>query len=193
LHAEWQRAASVPIELLDARAIRMQQPVLGHHVLTATYCPIDAEVNPYRVALAFAAAARRKGAAIHQYTCVTGLRRAGARIAAVETNVGMISTDTVVNAAGVWAPALAQMVGATIPIRPRRGMILVTEPRERLLKGMVLSAEYLTSKFHHSPAEHGPPDDQLTGGLVIGQTNSGNVLIGSSRQFVGYDNRVTRE
>src|SRR5439155_21186050 len=38
-----------------------------------------------------------------------------------------------------------------------------------------------------------PPEDRLSGGLVVGQTKSGNVLIGSSRQFAGYDNRVTRE
>src|SRR5262249_42620557 len=73
------------------------------------------------------------------------------------------------------------------------GMILVTEPRERLLNGMVLSAEYLTSKFHHGPSDDRRPDDQLSGGLVVGQTKSGNVLIGSSRQFVGYDKSVTRE
>jgi glycine/D-amino acid oxidase-like deaminating enzyme len=193
-HAEQQRRAGVPIEVIDANAVRERQPALGDHVLSATVCHMDAEVNPYRVALAFAAAARRKGASIHQYTCVTGIRQSGSRITDVETDSGTISTNTVVNAAGVWAPALAQMVGVTVPIRPRRGMILVTEPRERILKGTVLSAEYLTSKFPQGhPSERRPPEEQLSGGLVMGQTKSGNVLIGSSRQFVGYDSRVTRE
>lgn len=191
---ERQRRTGIPIELVDPKMARMRQPVLGEHVLGASVCPSDAEVNPYHVTVAFAAAARRKGARIHRGTTVTGIRLAGSRISGVETHAGTILTDTVVNAAGVWAPAIGEMVGLKIPIRPRRGMILVTEPRAPMLKGMVLSAEYLTSKFSAGRPDGAPrPVGELSGGLVIGQTKSGTMLIGSSREFAGYDNRVTRE
>jgi sarcosine oxidase subunit beta len=35
--------------------------------------------------------------------------------------------------------------------------------------------------------------DKLSGGLAVEQTESGNVLIGSTREFVGYDKGVTIE
>jgi sarcosine oxidase subunit beta len=168
--------------------------VLGAHVLGAAFCELDGDVNPIRAALAFASAARRHGARILARTCVTGIRRAGGTILGVETDAGPIAAKVVVNAAGVWAPALGAMVGVTIPIRPRRGMILVTDIRPRTVSGTVLSAEYLVSKFaHDEPPAAAGVTTRLAGGLVAGQTRSGNLLIGSTREWVGQDTRVTRE
>lgn len=52
-------------------------------------------------------------------------------------------TERVVNAAGVWAPEIGKMVGLEIPIRPRRGMLIVTEVTPSVVNGSVLSALFL--------------------------------------------------
>jgi sarcosine oxidase subunit beta len=77
------------------------------------------------------------------------------------------------------------MAGIRIPVIPRRGQLLVTEPQSRFLNHSLLSAGYLAAKFHTgSPAGATP-------GISVEQTASGNVLIGSTREFVGFDRRTT--
>jgi glycine/D-amino acid oxidase-like deaminating enzyme len=60
---------------------------------------------------------------------VTGvLRTSGGRVRGVRTGQGDIPAGAVVNAAGVWGGEVARLAGVDLPILPRRGFILVTEP-----------------------------------------------------------------
>jgi len=72
-----------------------------------------------------------------------------------------------------------------IPIRPRRGQIVVTEAYAPLLQRGLLSAKYIAAKYNPALAETG----EL--GLSIEQTKSGGFLLGSTREFVGFDRRTT--
>jgi glycine/D-amino acid oxidase-like deaminating enzyme len=185
------QAHGLEIYYLDRNEARATQPALSEQIVGSTYCPDDSVTSPLCLTVAFAEEAARLGARIHAYTPVTGLALRNGRIRQVHTSAGEIETDAVVNACGVWAPELAQMIGLDLPIVPRRGQIFVTEPAPPVFKGMVLAAQYLVSKS--MPSENGTLSDSLPAGVVSYQTRRGNVLVGSTREFVGFSQHVNQE
>ena len=66
-----------------------------------------------------------------------------------------------------------------MPILPRRGFILVTEPLPPLIRHKVYAADYVANVASDSA-------DLETSAVVEG-THSGTVLIGASRERVGFD------
>jgi len=138
--------SGVEMTILSASETLEQQPQLGHHIVGSTFCPDDSTVNPYLLAFAFARAARREGAKLVMNTPVTGITRQGDQIMAIQTTQGKIATKIVVNAAGPWAPKLAELADVALPITPRKGELFVTAPGPPLLRGTVISASYLLSK-----------------------------------------------
>ena len=102
------------ISLEEARAI---EPRLRTDDLTgACYEPEAGFADPAQTTQGLAGAARDLGVRIMEQTEVTGIRVDGDRVVGVQTSRGPIATPRVVNAAGVWAPALGRMVGLDIPI-----------------------------------------------------------------------------
>jgi len=168
------------------------QPALADHICGSTFCPDDSVVNPIYLSLAFAEEAVRLGARIHTHISVIGMDLRGGRIERLVTSAGEIEADAVVNACGVWAPELARMAGLDLPIVPRRGQIYVTEPAPPFVKGMVLAAQYLMSKKMPSSNGEGGEED-LPAGVVSYQTKRGNFMVGSTREFVGYDHQVNQQ
>jgi len=179
--------SGVEMAVLSATETLERQPHLGHHIVGATFCADDSTVNPYLLAFTFARAAQRKGAKLVTNTPVTGITRQDDRITAVQTVQGEIKTETVVNAAGPWAPKLAALANVSLPITPRKGELFVTAPGPPLLRGTVISASYLLSKALPAGAE----EMKMSVGLWAGQTCRGNLLIGSTREFSGYDRSST--
>lgn len=179
--AEAQRTAGVGSEhVTDPRAI---EPHLAPGLAGAVRYPQDAQVNPMLAAAGLLHAARtlhpgrlrlRTGTAV---TAVT--KDASGRITGVRTASGTITADAVVNAAGTWGGEVAALAGVRLPIAPRRGFILVTEPLPRLIRHKVYSAEYVGNVSSDSAA--------LETSAVVEGTASGPVLIGASRERVGFD------
>jgi 4-methylaminobutanoate oxidase (formaldehyde-forming) len=99
-------------------------------VLAAAFIPDDGYLDPSQLTFSLADAARRVGAQIETRVRVTGIETKDGRIVAVETNAGRIECEVVVNAAGMYAPELARMVGVDLPIIPYGHQYLITEPFE---------------------------------------------------------------
>jgi sarcosine oxidase subunit beta len=168
-----------------------RQPALSNHILGSSYCPDGSVADPFLLTMAWADAAADLGAGIYPYTEVTDIHLRGSRVQSVETSSGPVRTGAVVNACGVWAPAIASLVGEELPILPRRGQISVTEPAPRFLTGKILGARYLLSKQIDGSGTAFA--GRTSYGTVLHQTPEGNVMIGSTRSFVGFDNHVTYE
>ena len=184
-HVQNCRSNGLEVSLLDRRDLLQMEPHLSPELFGAAYSPLDSQVNPISLAQGLALGARDFGAQILTWTEVLDIECTGAKIEAVKTSHGRIQTRTVVNAAGIWAPAVARMAGIDLPISPRRGQILVTEPLPLLLGKCLLSARYIGAKYK-------PGLQSGTGGGVsMEQTESGNLLLGSTREFVGFDCRTT--
>jgi glycine/D-amino acid oxidase-like deaminating enzyme len=85
----------------------------------------------------------------------------------------------VLNAAGTWGSAVAALAGVDVPVLPRRGVVLVTEPLPPMVRHKVYAAEYVGDvASDHAGLESSP---------VVEGTPSGTVLIGASRERVGFD------
>jgi len=187
-----QRQIGLNVKMLDKKETREVQPALAEHILGCTYHPDDAEVNPINITLQLAKKARQNGAQYLLHTEATAIKTDGGRVKSVVTSRGSIAAPLVINAAGAWAPGLFTRLGVSLPIRPRKGQLLITEAKPRLIRGDILSAGYIAAKYNPTLAENG--DDvytQLGVGLSLGQMRSGNFIIGATREFVGYDTRST--
>jgi dimethylglycine dehydrogenase len=79
------------------------------------FWPSDGDVDPSSITLAMSIGAKKLGAEINTHTRVTGLRRKPNGEWVVSTEKGEITCETVVNAAGLWAPEVARMAGLEIP------------------------------------------------------------------------------
>lgn len=186
-----QQAAGLMVQLLPIREARESEPLLAEDLWGAAYCPDDAQVNPIRVAQGFALAARRLGGKIRSGIEVKDLLVENGRVCGVRTTEGIFRADFVVNAAGVWAPELLASQGIRLPIKPRRGQILVTEPMPSLLRHVLLCACYLIAKHHPEELDLSDRQHRLGVGLALEQTAHGGLLIGSTREFAGFDRRTT--
>jgi glycine/D-amino acid oxidase-like deaminating enzyme len=191
---ERQQSHGLPVEILGGDEARRRQPALSPAILAATYSPADAEVSPLKLTFAFARAARRGGADLRTGTEVRGLLANNGRVEGVVTGSGAVKAGVVVNAAGVFAPAIGRMAGLELPIKPRRGQIIVTEPMPPIIRGEIWSARYIVAKYNPEMIRSEDPEAADLGvGLAAGQTPEGTLLIGGTREFVGYDTTVTPE
>lgn len=178
--AETQRGIGIQAEELDASALLAAEPHLSPEVSLAIHYPEDAQLQPSNTTQALADAAVRGGARLLEAE-VTGARASGGRIRALETTAGPLEADAVVNCAGPWAGELSRRLGAPIDIRPRRGVILVTTPMPQRVFHKVYDADYVGAV--------GSGDAALQTSTVVESTPGGTVLIGSSRERVGFDDR----
>ncbi|GAB3716167.1 NAD(P)/FAD-dependent oxidoreductase [Nocardiopsis oceani] len=87
-HAHIQSQMGVPTKLIDRQRLTELEPEVAPGVRAALYAPLDGSADHTATTLAFAQAARKKGATIREGTAVTGLHRHGGRITEVETNDG---------------------------------------------------------------------------------------------------------
>jgi dimethylglycine dehydrogenase len=93
----------------------------------ASWVPDEAFIDPSMATQAFAQGARANGAEIVRHTKVVGLARRPSGEWLVTTDKGEIVAEHVVNAAGMWAPVVAGLVGKTLPIIPTERQYLVTD------------------------------------------------------------------
>jgi sarcosine oxidase subunit beta len=97
-------------------------------IIGGSFCPTDGFVDPNSVMAGFMARAIEQGATLSRATEVTGIDVEHGEIAGVKTSNGVVSTRTVVNAAGPWAAGVARLAGVELPVEPLRRMLVPTEP-----------------------------------------------------------------
>jgi glycine/D-amino acid oxidase-like deaminating enzyme len=181
--ADAQRAAGVEALPVAPERMTEYEPELAPDLVGAMFYPQDMQVQPMLAAAHLLAAARRRGARVRLSEPVTGLLRAGDRVTGVHTVRGALAAGAVVNAGGGWGGQIAALAGVELPVLPRRGFILVTEAIGQLIRHKVYAASYVADVHDSSESLETSP--------VIEGTASGTVLIGSSRERVGFDARLS--
>ncbi len=184
-HVRKQQAGGLSVSLLDRKAARELEPELSEEILGAAWSPMDGQINPIALTLGFGRGAEMMGAGILRDHPVTGLVMESGRVKGVRTPGGTFYADTVINAAGVYAPEIGRMAGIPIPITPRRGQLLVTRPLPRVLRCCLLSAGYIAAKYNPELVKEGAR------AVSMEQTDGGTLLLGSTREFAGFDTRTT--
>ncbi len=178
------------VELLDGNQARHYMPILGKNIIGASYSSNDAQINPLELVTACAQAAKEHGAFFATFTELLDIEISGDSIIAIKTSAGRVQTNTVINAAGVWAPIVARMVNLSLPISPLKGELLITERMPQQMKGTLIAAKYLSSKAR-AEGDESERSRKRTVGITLVQVARGNFVIGSTRELAGFDHRST--
>ena len=133
LHALQDYAASsrgfgLDLQVLERSELRARFPWVGEVAVGASFCPDDGHANPRLVSPAFARAARRHGAQVHEQCPVTAVEHDGQRFR-ISTQTGLeLQAPWLLNCAGAWAGTLAEQFGEKVPMHAGHPAMLVTEP-----------------------------------------------------------------
>lgn len=183
-----QKAAGLRFNMLDRSDLRNESRYFADDLYGGLECETDSTVNPYMLTFSMFHEAEKLGATIIKHCEVKQLKKTGDTFY-LETTKGEMTAKRVVNAAGIWAPMIGKMLGVDIPIEPRKGQLIVASRQELVGLRKVMEFGYLISKFGGERKV-----DALTEkygvALVFEPTESQNFLIGSSREFVGFDTKV---
>jgi len=179
--ADAQRAAGVTADPVPAGRLHDLEPLLAPGLAGGVHYPQDAQVMP---ALAAAHLLRASGARLLAGREVTRvLHTPEGTVRGVRTDRGDLHAPAVVNAAGTWGGELAARAGVSLPVLPRRGFVLVTEPLPPRIRHKVYAADYVADVASDSAALQTSP--------VVEGTAAGPVLIGASRERVGFDRSLS--
>ncbi len=156
------------LALLNLEQARTIEPRLNPEAKIFLYAPTAGIVDPFEVALAQAENAAANGVAVYRNCAVTGIGRAAGEFI-LQTGQGDFTARTVVNAAGVYADAVASMAGQKdLNIKARLGEVLVLDKELGFSLNTVLF-----------PLPSGPSK-----GIVVIPTVSGNTLVSATARLV---------
>jgi len=172
--AAFHEARGETVEVLDARALREAEPELRAGLAGALHVPGDRVVYPPAAARFFLDGARRHGAEVwtgqRVEAIAPGRARCGSR---------WVEADALVNAAGAEAPRLLP----DLPIVPRKGHLVITDRHPGFLRHQVIELGYLEST-------HALNRESVA--FNVQPRPTGQLLVGSSRELVGWDPEVNR-
>jgi len=152
------------VEILSANELKSFAPYLGTSVVAASYCSEDSKGNPLLAVVSLAKAARTRGAKIHTRETVKGISITGADRFTVHTSKNTYQSRFILNAAGVWAKDIFNMVRVDVSIRLSPMQAMITEK---------------VSEFFSPIITH------VSGKLTIKQMDNGSVLIGGGWEGIG--------
>lgn len=180
--ADSQRDAGVAAVAVDDP--RSLEPHLAPGLPGAVHYPEDLQVQPVLAAARLLAVARERGAQfLVGEDVVAKVTDARGELSGIRLASGVVvEGDVVVNAAGTWGGEVATLLGAPVPVLPRRGFVLVTEPLPPMVRHKVYTADYVDNV--------GSSDAGLETSCVVEGTRGGTILIGASRERVGFDTQL---
>src|SRR5258708_3916711 len=164
----------VQTEILDEAAVSEAEPNLRPGMAGALRVPDDAVLYPPCAARFLLDQARQLGTEVR--TGIEGsslLPQGGVALA----DGSRIHAARSVNATGPWSPALSP----GLPVRKRKGHLVITDRHPGFINHQIIELGYLKSA-------HSNKDDSVA--FNVQPRKTGQVLIGSSRQFDAEDTRV---
>ena len=182
-----QRDQGAMVEMVAGDELQQLEPALSRELLGGALYEQDSQVQPMlAVAFHVAELIKHGGRVVRDVDVFAAERDRNGVITALLTSAGRVAVgEWVVNAAGPWSGDLAARLGAAIPLTPRRGHVLVTEPLPPLVRRKVFEASYIGS-VHQS-------DSEWACSSVIEATAGGTMLLGSSRESVGFSHQLNPE
>lgn len=173
-----QVVAGVQAQDMHALELRELEPNLSHSITNGAFYPQDSQCQPMLATAVILKAMKERGGWLLPGVNVVAIEVNNGRVSGINTNQGVFYSPVVVNAAGTWAGEIAGLAGSSLPIAPRRGFILVSIPTKKLVFHKVYDSEYV--------ANVSSGEDELQSSAVIESTQAGNILIGASRERVGF-------
>lgn len=183
--AKVQSANGIVAQVVDSKELHNLEPYLHPQISSGVFYPQDAQCQPMLAAAKIIQTVISRGGTLISQTKVVGFDIKDGAVSAVKTSTGKYSAPIVINAAGTWAGEIAALAGSNLPVAPRRGFILVTEPAPQYIFHKVYDSDYV--------ANVASSDADLQTSTVVEGTRSGTILIGASRERVGFDGSMNYE
>lgn len=159
-------AAGAPGEALSRARLRAFEPGLSHGARGGALFPLDGRLDPVALATALARAAAAAGCQLCEGEEVRSVVVERGAVCGLVTSARRVACGAAVNAMGAWA---ARVRGLTpLPVQPVRGQIAVLQASRPPLRHAVRTPR----------------------GYVVPRRD-GRVLLGSTREAVGFRKRVT--
>ena len=173
-----QAVHGIQVVELDAKGIKEIEPYISDSVEYAVLYPQDAQCQPMLATAQIMRAVKKRGGAFIQGENVKSINVKSGKVVGLTTEKNTYTCPIIINATGTWAGEIAKMAGSYLPIMPRRGFILVTAPAPKIIHHKVYDADYV--------ANVASSDADLQSSAVVEGTESGTILIGASRERVGF-------
>lgn len=151
------------------------EPHLNPLAKYALYAPSAGIISPYKFTKALAHHAMINGVKIRLGTKGENINIKENQVCSVETNRGLIKTNVVINAAGLYADEVAESVGENFTISPLKGEYRLLDKKWGSLVNHVLF----------------PMPAPLSKGVLVTPTVHGNLLIGPSSYRVKEKNDLS--
>ncbi|MGM0922072.1 MAG: NAD(P)/FAD-dependent oxidoreductase [Bacillota bacterium] len=117
-------------------------PFISPLISKGIFYPSGGQANVLLTTIAFSSAARRLGAEIITGIEVHSIAKQNNGVTGVNTSSGFMPCNTVINAAGVWAPKLHETLGLSLPqIKPFCHQMSATFAAPLILPGPTISAK----------------------------------------------------
>lgn len=158
------------LQIVDGEFVRNKEPHLSKDITVALYCPTAGVVSPYEVAIALAENAVENGVDLRLNAEVVRIKQQddGFAIAIAGQPQG-IQAKRVINAAGLYADVIAQMVGINdFTISPRQGQYLLFDKDQ---------GDLVNSVIFQTPTD-------ISKGVLVTKTYHNNLLIGPDAETI---------
>jgi sarcosine oxidase subunit beta len=133
-----QRGDGVPVEVVDAGTARRLAPGIAPSCRGGVLCAIDGQADAMATVIAFAAAARRLGARVHEHVGAEAVIVERDRVVAVAGSDGSRQPcDVAIVTAGAWSGELLAPLGVRLPLQTRALQMLLTGPAPAVLEPVV--------------------------------------------------------
>jgi sarcosine dehydrogenase len=136
---EYQRLATtaqsfgMEMHLLSPAEVKKMWPLLEtYDLLGASFLPTDGQASPSDITNSLAKGARMHGAKFIEGVRVTGFDIVNGRVLAVNTTLGKVKCDRVVNCAGMWARQVGALAGINVPLQAVKHQYVITDKIEGL-------------------------------------------------------------
>jgi len=147
---------------MNEKELRKDEPYINEQAIGALTFLNDDQVNPYLLMNAFRNAARNQGVLILNEE-VIDIKVENHKVVGVQTSNNYIACNTVINAAGAWAPEIGKMINVSLPITPVKGQVLLSEKMPKILTSCLSTSD-----------------------CYIAQKDNGEILIGSTTENKNY-------
>ncbi len=172
--AAFYRGRGIAAQELSAAELARLEPRLRPGLAGGLLVPADRVLYQPAVTRWLLARSAERGGAL-RLARVTGVDGRGVTVAGGER----IEAEVAINAAGPWAAELVP----ELPVEPRKGHLVITDRHPGFCRHQLIELGYLKSA-HELTAE--------SIAFNVQPRKTGQLLIGSSRQFVGWEPAVDR-
>ena len=169
IKTEAQKLGVENMSIVSPRWLEENEPNLSKDVVAALFIPSAGIISPYRMAYDLSENAAKNGVEIFTDSEVKDIIAKKGKDLEVMTTQGVFKARYVINAAGLSADAISQMVGVDdFKITPRKGQeFLLDKKTENVVNHIIFPLPAKTSK-----------------GVLVIKTSDGNPMVGPTAQDV---------